>query len=202
MEPRHTALLVVDPQHDFCSPVGAVAQHFGFDMSAIQQAIPRLNRLIDVCRRLGVLVVWIRGEASETRILPNHKIRRRSGDGIWLVKEGGPGAAWAEGMVLPLADEPVVTKDTYDAFEGTNLHIILRANGILTTVMTGFTTNVCVETSARRAYVSGYYVVAVSDCTGATTANEYEGALFNIRTHFGDVLDSDELLALWGVPCV
>jgi ureidoacrylate peracid hydrolase len=62
-------------------------------------------------------------------------------------------------------------------------------------LMTGFTTNVCVETTARHGYIKGYYIVLVSDCTGAPTHAEYESGVFNIRT--GQVSTSDELRFSW-----
>lgn len=195
--PDRCALLLVDPQHDFCSPEGAVARRFGFDMREILAAVPRLNDLIAAARSHSVLVVWIRGVASDPRMFPNQKARRGTGESIWLLREGSPGAEWFEGMIRPLEDESVVTKDTYDAFEYTDLDLILGSHGISTVVMTGFTTNVCVETTARHAFTKGYYVVAVSDCTGAPTAGEHEAALHNIAAYFGHVVDSHRLLEVW-----
>jgi nicotinamidase-related amidase len=196
--PERSALLVVDPQHDFCSPQGAVAARLGVDLGDIQEAVPRLNHLVEVCRSLGLMVVWVRGAASDVRMFPNQKARRGTKDKIWLIKEGSRGADWFEGVVRPVEGEPVVTKDTYDAFEYTDLDLILRAHEISTIVVGGFTTNVCVETTARHGSTRGYYVVVVSDCTGAPTPAEHDAALFNIRTYFGHVASSDELLGAWG----
>ena len=64
---------------------------------------------------------------------------------------------------------------------------------IKTLLLTGFITNVCVETCARHAYIKGYYVVVVSDCTDAATEREYESTLFNIKTYFGKVVSSEEI---------
>ena len=30
-DPAHSALVIIDPQHDFCVEHGAMAQRFGFD---------------------------------------------------------------------------------------------------------------------------------------------------------------------------
>ncbi len=65
-------------------------------------------------------------------------------------------------------------------------------------VLTGFVTNICVETSARHAYGKGYYVVLVSDCTDTFTQREYESAVYNIGHHFGKAATSSELLEIWG----
>jgi ureidoacrylate peracid hydrolase len=58
--PSHSALIIVDPQHDFCSERGAMAQRFSFDMKEIKEAVPRLNSFIETCRNNGVLIVWVR----------------------------------------------------------------------------------------------------------------------------------------------
>lgn len=196
-EPRHSALIIVDPQHDFCSERGAMAQRFGFDMKDIKAAVPRLNELIETCREQGVLVVWIREIFSDAKMHANQKALWGGGDDIWLIREDGHGIDWYEGMTAPKAGEPVITKWQYDGFEDTELHLLLQSRGIKTLLMTGFTTNVCVETTARHGYIKGYYIVLVSDCTGAPTRAEYESGVFNIKTYFGQVATSAELAALW-----
>jgi nicotinamidase-related amidase len=68
-------------------------------------------------------------------------------------------------QIVPRADEVVVTKHRYGAFESGDLDLVLRSRGIRTVVMTGVATNVCVETTARQAFLRDYYVVLTSDCT-------------------------------------
>ena len=196
-DPGHSALIIVDPQHDFCSERGAMAQRFGFDMKDIKAAVPRLNALIEKCREKGILVVWIKEIFSDAKMHANQKALWGGGDDIWLIREGGKGIEWYEGMIAPKADEPVITKWQYDGFEDTELHLLLQSRGIKTLLMTGFTTNVCVETTARHGYIKGYYVVLVSDCTGAPTQAEYESGVFNIKTYFGHAATSAELGELW-----
>ena len=64
-------------------------------------------------------------------------------------------------------------------------------------LFTGFATNVCVETTARDGYIKGYYVVLVSDCTEAYTRQEYESAVFNIKTYFGKVATTNDVIRIW-----
>ena len=118
VRPEHTALVVIDPQHDFCSENGALAQRFGFDMKSIQEAVPRLNALIEECRARDVAVVWVREVFSDDKMRRNQKALWGSGDDIWLIKEGTHGTDWYEGMVEPLPDEPVVTKWQYGRVRG------------------------------------------------------------------------------------
>ncbi len=195
VNPAHTALIIIDPQCDFCSSEGFMAK-LGLDMSRIQAAVPRLNNFIEQCRRAGVLVVWVKEIFAEKKMLPNVKAIWGGGDN-WIIKEGGPGIEWHEEMTPPKEGEPLVTKWNYDAFENTELDLLLRSSGIKTLLMTGFTANVCVETSARHGFIKGYYIVAVSDCTDAPTKEEHESAMFNMKVYFGKVATSDEIAALW-----
>ena len=195
--PAHAALVVVDPQKDFCDSEGAMARVRGLDMSRIQATVPALNAFIQTARREGVFVVWVREVRPENRMLPAHKAIHGVGDARWLIREDGDGIDWYKGMIKPLPDEPVLTKWDYDAFENTDFHLMLQSRGILTLLMTGFATNVCVETTARHGYIKGYYIVLVSDCTNAVDPSEYEATLTNIRKYFGKVATSAEIAAIW-----
>ncbi|MBW2067047.1 MAG: cysteine hydrolase [Deltaproteobacteria bacterium] len=100
-------------------------------------------------------------------------------------------------MTKPLENEHVITKHHYDAFSDTSLDLLLTGRRIKTILLTSFTTNVCVETTARHGYINGYYVIVLSDCTDAPTQHEYEASLFNIKTYFGKVVTSQEIIRLW-----
>jgi nicotinamidase-related amidase len=197
VDPGHSALVIIDAQHDFCSERGAMAQRFGFDMKEIREAVPRLNELIRACRERGVPVVWVREIFADRKMHPNQKALWGAGEDIWLIREDGPGIDWYEGMIEPLADEPVITKWQYDAFADTDFHLLLQSRGIETLIMTGFTTNVCVETTARHGYINGYYIVLAEDCAGAPTPAEHESGVFNIKTYFGHVATGEELVGIW-----
>ena len=196
-DPKHSALIIIDPQCDFCSRTGAMAQRFGLDMKEINEAVPHLNAFIQRCREAGVFVVWVKEIFSDRKMLPNQKALWGAGEDIWLIKEGCEGVDWYGDMIPPLVDEPLITKWQYDAFEDTELHLLLQSQGIKTLLMTGFTSNVCVETTARHGYIKGYYIVMVADCTAAPTVPENEAALFNIRTYFGHVATSRQIGEMW-----
>jgi len=195
--PSRSAVIVIDPQHDFCSEKGALAQRFGFDMADIQKTVPQLNDFIETARSRGVPVVWVREVFADSKMRASHKSLWGSGNDIWLIREDSKGIDWYEGMVPPRPDEPVVTKWQYDAFEDTDLQLLLESRGISTVLMTGFTTNVCVETSARHAYIKGYQVLLVTDCCNSTTPAEHDAAVFNIGTYFGRLTTSGDLANAW-----
>lgn len=200
VDPKHSAVLVIDAQRDFCSSSGAMARVLGFDLADIQRAVPQLNRFVRYARQHRVSVVWVREVFSPSRMLPNQRAIHGDGDDIILIREGSSGVDWYEELTPPLQGEPILTKWNYDAFANTDLALWFQARGVDTVIMGGFTTNVCVETSARHAYIKGFYVVVLEDCTGAPLREEHDGALLNIRKYFGRVEHSDTVMRCWAEP--
>ncbi|NED01412.1 cysteine hydrolase [Streptomyces sp. SID6648] len=70
--------------------------------------------------------------------------------------------------LAPVAGDTVVPKAAPDSFLGTELDTVLRARGVTEVVVTGFATEICVESTARQALSRGYDVVLVAD--GHTTS--------------------------------
>ena len=81
-------------------------------------------------------------------------------------------------------------------FWGTNLDMLLRSNGIETVIVTGCTTEGCVESTARDAMFNDYYVVLPEDCVASDDPRQHEASLFLMRHRF-DVVSSNDILAIW-----
>jgi len=203
VDPAYAALIVVDVQNDFCASEG----YFGRtnqDLSMIQRMVPRLVRFIDEARRAGVMVVFIRSIYDAPFLSGPMKERNvRRG----LVEQRCLSGTWGADFyrVRPEPGEVIITKHRYSAFHGTELDGVLRSAGIRTTIVTGVTTNVCVESTARDAYFHDYYVVFVNDGT-ATTNEDFSGATseeihrwttINMRLTFGVVCNADEIANIW-----
>ena len=201
--PEHAALIVVDVQNDFCAP-GGMMDNEGLDLDAVQAMAARLPSLIDAARAAGALVVFIRNVYSTEGNLYlsdswlEQASRRRAGsytqrdicaDGSW---EGD-----FYGDVRPRPGDPVVTKHRFSAFHNTDLETILRSHAIRTVVMTGVASNVCVETTARDAFVRDYYVVFLRDGTATYAKEEHQAALRVIDRYFGEVSSADDVEELW-----
>lgn len=203
IDPTHAALIVVDVQNDFCADEGFFGTE-GYDLKQIRAAVPRIANLIDYARAAKVKVVFIRSTYDPHHL--NDPMRERNAR-RGLNKSRCTTGAWGTEFfeVSPTAGEPVVTKHRYSAFHGTDLHIILRAWGIRTLILTGVTTNVCVELTGREGYFLDHYIVLVSDCTATTnedredlTSEEiHRWTLTNIELTFGVVVDLNEIIAAW-----
>jgi ureidoacrylate peracid hydrolase len=199
----HTALIIVDMQNDFCASDGSVANG-GRDVSHVQEMAKRLPELIELARQAGVLVVFVRCAYStdDNRYLSDvwlEQAARRQGSGYTLApvcQEGTRGGDYY-GDVRPAAGDMIVTKHRYSAFHGTDLEVILRSHGVRTVVLTGVSTHVCVETTAREAFVRDYYTVVVADGSAAYSQQEHETALKLIDRFFGEITTIDHLRPLW-----
>lgn len=197
--PSHTALLIIDMQKDFCIETMATAGT-GRDLSRTRAIIPGLARLRRSARDAGALVVHI-GFLT----LADHL----SDGGSWLAQrrrspyanesiamEGSEGAQFIDELA-PEAGEIAVRKHRYSGFAGTDLDLILRARDIRTCVVTGVSTNVCVESTFRAAFDLGYYVVVPRDATASWSQELGEAALANVTHRFGLVSSVDEIAAIW-----
>lgn len=203
VHPRHTALLVIDVQNDFCAPNGIMDRE-GNDLRWVRAMVPRLRRLIKAAREAGVFVVFVQsvyGIAGNPYLSPSWLEQAARRGRIGYIKEpvckmGSWNFEFYDG-VSPGLGEVTVYKHRFDAFEGTSLDLILSSKGIRSLIMTGVSTNVCVETTARRAFVSDYHVVFVGDCTSTYNQEDHDIALRTVDRYFGQVVNHEEILACW-----
>jgi ureidoacrylate peracid hydrolase len=198
-DPKLAALLVVDVQNDFVSPQGSAGKR-GEDVSAALAMMPNLIRLIDAGRRVGLTIVYIKTTHSEWTDTPSWVYRSSQKSGLSSCREGSWGAEFYDG-ISPRSSERVVIKHRYSAFINTDLNTVLRARGIQSVLACGVATNVCVETTARDAYMYDYYVTLIDDCSAAYETKLHLGTLDNMRRHFGLVASSNEIIEAWsGLP--
>jgi ureidoacrylate peracid hydrolase len=198
--PASTALLVIDVQNDFCAK-GGYYDKTGADISASQPAIDRLVGFIDHARAAGVRVIFVRCDydpvyLSETQIAR----RKRMGWDIPYCRPGTWGAEFYK--VAPKPGETVVTKHRYDAFHGTDLELILRANKMQNLLFAGVATNVCVESTLRSAYMRDFMAVLVADCCAARNVRAHDSAIENVRAFLGMVATADEVAQIWSESTV
>ena len=202
VDPRQAALIVVDMQNDFCDSGGALARS-GADPALIQAMAPRLLRMLDRARGIGLPIVHVRTEHSPWTDSAAW-IGRHHGEQRTVCYPGTWGADYFPGFEprtdadrKPGSHEFVITKHRYSGLVGTELDLVLRSHRIGTVIMTGEATNVCVESTARDAFMRDYRVVFVSDCTASTSESAHRATLFTMGRHFGTVATSDEVLASW-----
>ncbi len=206
VDPSHAALVVIDMQRDFCSSGGAF-DRLGVDVSMYPPMIPRLTRLVDGARGADVQVIFVQmtvlpGRASESpaqiRFNMRMQLSATEGDVLSYTADGSEGQELIPELEIQDGDL-VVKKYRSSAFAGTNLDLLLRSNGIETVVIAGATTEGCVESTARYAMFSDYYVVLVEDCVASDDRAQHDASLFLMKHRF-DIARSDEILTEWERP--
>lgn len=190
--PDKTALLNVDMQNCFVEGYPTSAPD-GLDV------LERINKLADVCRKAGIQIIHtshvVRPDGSNIGVLG--QIIPPVKDG--MINKGSESAALHSKLVI--ADEDILLdKPRFGAFHGTDLELLLRARDIDTVIVTGITTNVCCETTAREANVRDFKVFFTSDgtstfATGDLSKGEIQKAsLTTLGQAFAKVISVDELI--------
>ncbi len=205
MEPRGTALLIIDMQRDFLEP-GGFGAALGNDIARLRGAIAPTRRVLAAWRAAGLTVIHTReGHRPDLADLPPAKrARGRLASGIGdkgpmgrILVRGEPGHDIIPELA-PLPGEPVVDKPGKGAFYATDLDAMLRNRCISRLVVCGVTTEVCVNTTVREANDRGFDCLVLEDCVGSYFAEFQAAGLAMIKAQggiFGFVAPSAALLA-------
>ncbi len=203
--PSKTALLIIDMQRDFLEP-GGFGEMLGNDVSQLRRAIEPNQKLLAAWRATGLQVLHTReGHRSDLADLPpEKKVRGRSAK---TIGDAGPmGRILIRGEaghdiipeLYPLPDEPDIDKPGKGAFFATDLHPILQNLGITQHIVTGVTTEVCVNTTVREANDRGYECLVPGDCVASYFPVFQDMGLKTIKAQggiFGWVSDSAKIIS-------
>ncbi|EUC15668.1 isochorismatase hydrolase [Burkholderia sp. BT03] len=183
LDPRQTALIIVDLQNDFVSEGGAY--HRGGAASDAARALPlRVAPVARVLKQRGGFVktsqftLWPDAQ-GEPMISPHLRQLRpflRRGDFV----AGSNGHA----TVAALDDlvDVSVWKVAYSAFFNTQLDWVLRRAGIEVVAICGIVTNGGVASTARDAHMRDYRVLVLGDGCAASTQAAHDAALADLCT--------------------
>jgi ureidoacrylate peracid hydrolase len=196
IDPKTTALLLIEYQNDFTSEGGALHQ----GVKAVMQSTNMLANSVQAAnqaRAAGVTVMFapISFAKGYGEITPNpYGILKGVVDSNAFVR-GTWGAAIADAISPASEDIVVEGKRGLDTFASTNLDFILRSRGIKTLAVAGFLTNCCVESTARTGYEKGFNIVALSDCAATLSDEEQQFTFKKNLPMFARILTHKEFLA-------
>jgi nicotinamidase-related amidase len=174
LDPARTALLIIDMQRDFLEP-GGFGEILGNDVSQLRRAIEPNRRLLEAWRAAGLFAIHTReGHRPDLADLPRAK-KHRGRSSLSIGDRGPMGRILVRGEpghdiiaeLSPRAGEPVIDKPGKGAFFATDLHAILENRGIRQLVVTGVTTEVCVNTTVREANDRGFDCLVLEDCVAS-----------------------------------
>lgn len=160
IDPKKTAMIVVDMQNDF------VAEGVPMQSAQALAMVPRLAETLSFCRQKGIKVIY------------TAHVHRRDGSDMGLYDDLYPPIASRASLVdetpgvdiypalTPAPGEHVIKKHRYSGFFATDLDLMLREWGIDTVIISGTTTENCCLSTAREAMFLNYKTVFLSDATG------------------------------------
>jgi biuret amidohydrolase len=203
-DPKTTALVIIDMQRDFVEP-GGFGEALGNDVSILRTTIAPIKKVLDACRKLGMMIVHTReGHRSDLTDCPPSKLvrgkpKRKIGDGGSMGRLLVRGEAGHDIIpeLYPKAGEIVIDKPGKGAFYATDFEAILRNRGIKSLIVCGVTTEVCVNTTVREANDRGFNCLVPDDCVGSYFPDFQIAALAMIKAQggiFGWVSDSKKVL--------
>ncbi len=200
--PSMTALLIIDMQNDFATHGGALHKSGG-NIDPIRTIVEPVEKLAQACRAQQTPILHARlltlpnGESDSVGSL-RFKIRVRQqyrSDARapldYTVKDTW-GAEFVEEL-QPLPGELVVEKFRSSAFFETALDVILRAKRITSVLVTGCTTEGCVEATVRDLAARDYIPVVVRDCVASDHQDMHEAALMVMGGYGAELTTSGEI---------
>ncbi len=168
----HVALLCIDMQRDFCLP-GGFAESLGNDIGQLAPCIPVIAELQSAFRKAGLPVIHTK-ECHKPDLSDLPTAKRKRGNPELKIGDMGPmGRILIDGEEgtdfipenAPEEYELVISKPGKDSFYSTQLPDYLHVRNISGLVITGVTTDVCVQTTMRCANDRGFDCLLVEDGT-------------------------------------
>jgi biuret amidohydrolase len=188
------ALVIIDMQRDFLEP-GGFGDALGNDVSRLQAIVPALRTLLAFFRTHHIPIFHtVECHAPDLSDCPPAKLKRGNGS-LTIGDRGGMGRILIKGEpgngiipeLAPSAGEVVIYKPGKGAFYNTEFEALLQAQNITHLIVTGVTTEVCVQTTLREANDRGYECLLVEDCTESYFPEFKQATLEMVRAQGGIV---------------
>ncbi len=164
-----TVVLSIDFINDICHPDGKIASM----ATALRDrpVIARANQVLAWARRRGHQVAHVKvGFDSAYAHCPDTSPLFGAAKAAGALRLGSWGTAFCDDLEVA-EDEPVIVKHRVSAFYGTDLETLLRARGATRLILTGVSTELAIQSTAREGHDRDYAVIVVSDaCASAEPA--------------------------------
>jgi ureidoacrylate peracid hydrolase len=195
MDPRKTAVVLIEYQNDFTSDGGSLHDAVKGVMDK-EKMLPHTVETVAKARQMGATIIH-----APITFTPDYHELTATPYGILKgvvdsqsFRQGTWGAEIVEDLTPKQEDIVVEGKRGLDAFASTNLDFILRSRGLSTVALGGFLTNCCVESTMRSAYEKGFDVVTLTDCTATLSHEEQNMAVEKNYPMFSRPMKHDQFL--------
>ena len=196
VDPKHSALIVIDVQNDFIHSEGAMAKG-GSTVTPAQEMVPQLIKFIEEAGNIDMPVIYTL--ATHSRWTDTPSWRQRLSPAVDLDHFCRPNTWGCDFyQVKPREDDLVMLKPRFSAFIGTHLELTLGAIGATNLILTGVATGGCVEATAKHGYMLDYNIVVVEDCTAGGRDEAHRAALQRLDARRPFVITSSkEIIQAW-----
>jgi len=184
LDPKSTALLLVDLQNDFIHPDGAYAR--GGATAASIAALPeRVAPVAEAARTAGIPIVatlFTLVPGPNGPMISDHLARLRP---FLTTGDFAPGS-WGQAPLDELGPIDVtVEKVAYSAFHASRLEFVLDRMGVKSLIVAGIVTNGGVASTVRAAHVLDLHTVVLSDGCAAFSDEAHDASIASLSTVSG-----------------
>lgn len=205
VDPKKTALLIVDMQKEFVSreigesivykEAGEWERWIPFHDRLDDIVIPNNVKLLEYFRKHGMLATFGRIACLRPDGEDRSSVQKSEGwNGIFLYVNTVEAEMIDE--LKPLPEEIVVNKTTDSVTLGTNYSQLIRNIGIDTVVVTGIVTDQCVAGTVRGLADEGFRVICVEDACAAPDMALHDAELKIMNQIYCQVLSTEETIAV------
>lgn len=184
LNPRHTALLLVDFQEE-------QRRHALYSVAGFERVIGNARTLLEAVRRRNVSVVHTAYRRDFKRCPPRPFEPLAEGGAPAFSDATDPLTAICAELA-PLDGETVIHKNDASAFSEPGLRDALLAHDARWLIVAGVWTEACVAATVRDAIAGGFRVLLVKDACGSGTEAMHQTAVLNLanRLYGGAVCDT------------
>lgn len=207
IDPKRTALLLVDLQNEFVlrdfgealqfQKLGEWERWIPFHDRLDNIVIPNNKRLLQFFRANGLTVTYGRIACLREDGEDRSPVQKSEGWNGMLLPANSYSAQIIDELI-PLENEIVVNKTTDSVTTGTNYLTLLQFMGIETVVVTGIVTDQCVASTVRGLADAGFKVICVEDACAAGSQELHDAELKIMSVIYCDVLTTNETMELIG----
>lgn len=184
------AVLIIDVVMAYLEPTSPL-------YAGVEAALAANIALIEAGRKAGVPIIFTRVVYQPGGV--DGGLFYRKVPALKLFDAGSALGAFPPGM-QPQGDDIILTKQYASAFFATHLASTLRALGVDTLVMGGFSTSGCVRATALDAVQNGFIPYVVREACGDRAPGPHEANLFDLQAKYAEVVSLDAAVALLGRP--
>ena len=192
VEVEKSALLMLHWQNSVADPKGVWGVNL-YPQVKKNNSIENAKKALAAARKAGMLTIFVNigwrpgfPEMPKNQYYPLMQGAKDANKGII--------GTWDVDVIddlKPEENEKIVINYGSDSFEGTDLDLLLRANGVEHVYVSGQCTEHVVATTVKRAANKGYNATVLKDATSGFTDSNYE-AMMNILPLYAKLITSEE----------